>query len=134
MFLFDTDAITNLFKKIPSKTLIENISKLDKSEQYISSITVGEIAYGAFKSKNKEFHLNNLKNILLSSVNILDFDVSAAFIYGRIRSELGQNGNIISNTDIQIASIAISNNLTLITGNIRHFQQIKDLKIENWLI
>jgi len=133
MFLFDTDAITNLLKKIPSKTLIENISKLDKSEQYISSITVGEIAYGAFKSKNPEFHLNNLENILLPSVNILDFDASAAFIYGRIRSELEKNGDIISNTDMQIASIAIDNNLTLITGNMRHFQRIKDLQIENWL-
>ncbi|MDD5659967.1 MAG: PIN domain-containing protein [Actinomycetota bacterium] len=133
MFLFDTDAITNLLKKIPSKKLVDNISKLDKSEQYVSSITIGEIVYGAFKSKNQEFHLNNLENILLPSVNILDFDVSAAFIYGRIRSELEKNEDTISNTDLQIASIAISNNLTLITGNIRHFQRIKDLQIENWL-
>ena len=133
MFLFDTDAITNLLKKIPSKKLVDNISKLDKSEQYVSSITIGEIVYGAFKSKNQEFHLNNLENILLPSVNILDFDVSAAFIYGRIRSELEKNGDTISNTDLRIASIAISNNLTLITGNMRHFQRIKDLKIENWL-
>ncbi len=133
MYLFDTDSISNLLKKKPSEKFVENISRTDKSEQYISTITVGELAYGAFKSKNSQFYMDYLNDILLPAVNVLGFDISAAFIYGKIRSELSADGIIISNADMQIASIAISNNLVLITGNTKHFIHITDLQIENWL-
>lgn len=133
MYLFDTDCISNLLKKNPSKRVIENIAKLEKSEQYVSTITVGELVFGAFKSNNTQLLLDKITNMLLPSINILDFNSSAAFIYGKIRAELEKNGEVISNPDIQIASIAIANNLTVITGNTRHFGCIKELKIENWL-
>ncbi|MCX6384585.1 MAG: PIN domain-containing protein [Actinobacteria bacterium] len=133
MYLFDTDCISNLLKKNPSKRVIENIAKLEKSEQYVSTITVGELVFGAFKSNNTQLLLDKITNMLLPSINILDFNSSAAFIYGKIRAELEKNGEVISNPDIQIASIAIANNLTVITGNTRHFGRIKELKIENWL-
>ncbi len=55
-------------------------------------------------------------------------------VYGKIRAGLVKSGKVITNTDIQIASIAIANDLILITGNIRHFQHIEELKIENWLV
>ncbi len=42
-------------------------------------------------------------------------------------------GEIISSTDLQVASIAIANELILITGNIKHFKRIKQLQIENWI-
>ena len=133
MYLFDTDSISNLLKKKPSEKFVENISRTDKSEQYISTITIGELAYGAFKSNNSQFYLDYLNDILLPAVNVLGFDISAAFIYGKIRSELSAEGIVISNADMQIASIAISNNLVLITGNTKHFMHITDLQIENWL-
>ena len=133
MYLFDTDSISNLLKKKPFEKFVENISRLDKSDQYISTISIGELVYGAFKSNNPQFYLEYLENILLPAVNVLGFDISAAFIYGKIRSELSTDGIIISGADMQIASIAIANNLVLITGNTRHFRHIRDLQIENWL-
>ena len=133
MYLFDTDSISNLLKKKPSEKLVENISRIDKSDQYISTITVGELAYGAFKSNNSQFYLDYLNNTLLPAINVLGFDISAAFIYGKIRSDLSADGIIISDADMQIAAIAVSNNLVLITGNKKHFMHIPDLQIENWL-
>ena len=133
MYLFDTDSISNLLKKKPSEKFVENISGIDKSEQFISTITLGELVYGAFKSEKSQFYLDYLNNVLLPSVNVLGFDISAAFIYGKIRAVLSADGIIISNSDMQIASIAIANNMVLVTGNIRHFIHIKDLQIENWL-
>jgi len=53
--------------------------------------------------------------------------------YGKIRAGPENSGNTISHTDTQVASIAIANNLTLITGNIRHFIKIPELKIEDWI-
>ena len=134
MYLFDTDSISNLLKKKPSEKFVDNISRIDKSDQFISTITVGELVCGAFKSNNTQFYLDYLNNILFPAVNVLSFDISAAFIYGKIRSELSAGGIIISDADMQIASIAIANNLILITGNTRHFIHIVDLQIENWLL
>jgi predicted nucleic acid-binding protein len=133
MYLFDTDAITNIFKKNPSTKLVKNISRLRRGDQFISTITIGEIVYGSFKSNDPQYHLNNLKNILLPAVNILPFNSQAAFIYGKIRAELEKSGDVVSHTDMQIASIAIASDLTLITGNIKHFSKIHDLKVEDWI-
>lgn len=134
MYLFDTDCISNLLKKTPSKKFIEKIGNLDKNDQYISTITVSELVYGAFKSNESQLFLEKIKNIILPAVNVLSFDISASFVYGKIRSELKREGIVISDADIQIASIAIANKLILITGNTRHFKNIKYLSVENWLI
>jgi len=63
MFLFDTDVITNILKKNPSKILLERLSVIPRQKQYISTITISEIVYGAVKSIRPEYHLNNLENI-----------------------------------------------------------------------
>ncbi len=133
MYLFDTDAITNIFKKKPSEKLVKNISNLKKKDQFISTITIAEIVYGAFRSRSPNYHLENLRNVLLPAINVLPFDSQSAFIYGKIRAELEGKGEIISHTDIQIASIALANDLTLITGNIKHFLRISELRIEDWI-
>jgi len=133
MYLFDTDTITNILKKNPSKKLIDNISVIKKKDQFISSITIGEITYGAFKSINFAFHIEQLKKVLLPLVNVLPFDGGAAFYYGKIRAELEKQGEIISSMDLLVASIAIANDLILVTGNIKHFKRIKMLQIEDWI-
>jgi predicted nucleic acid-binding protein len=133
MYLFDTDAITNILKKSPSKNLVKRLKSVSKRESFISTITLGEIIYGAFKSKNKENHLKNLKTVLLPMINILSFDSRAAFFFGRIRAELESEGNIIPHADIQIAAIAIARNLVLITGNTGHFVRIPGLEVQDWI-
>lgn len=133
MYLFDTDAITNILKKKPSKKLLKNIKAVSKKESNISTITLGEIIYGAFKSSNPDFHLDNLKTILLPVINILPFNGRAAYFYGKIRAGLEADGQIISHADIQIASIAFANKLTIITGNIKHFSRIPGLVVEDWI-
>ncbi|MCJ7472589.1 MAG: PIN domain-containing protein [Actinobacteria bacterium] len=133
MYLFDTDAITNILKKKPSKKLLKNIKSVSKKEGNISTITLGEIIYGAYKSQNPDFHLNNLKTILLPMVNILPFDSRAAYYYGKIRTDLEVSGKTIAHADIQIASIASSNNLIIITGNMKHFSRINGLIVKDWI-
>jgi predicted nucleic acid-binding protein len=133
MYLFDTDAITNILKKKPSKKLLRNIGSVSKKEGNISTITLGEIIYGAYRSPDPGFHLNNLKTVLLPKVNILTFDSRAAYFYGKIRAALEVIGKTIPHADIQIASIASANDLILITGNIRHFNRISGLIVKDWI-
>ena len=69
-YLFDTDTITNIFKKKPSSKLVKKLKILPKDTQFISTITISEIVYGAMKSNSSDYHLQNLKEIIIPSVNI----------------------------------------------------------------
>ena len=133
MFLFDTDIITNVLKKRPSLRLLKHLATVPHREQFISTITISEIVYGAVKSDRPEFHLHNLETILLPSVNIAGFDAKAAYICGRLRAELEKKGTPLALADLEIAAICIAGNFTLITGNIKHFSRINTLHCENWL-
>ena len=133
MFLFDTDVITNVLKKRPAQCLLERLALVPMNWQHISTVTVSEIVYGAVKSSRPEYHLDNLEQILLPSVNVVGFDTKAACICGRLRAELEKKGQRLDLADLEIASIALAGDLTLVTGNIRHFSRIEGLKVENWL-
>ncbi|MGX9727455.1 MAG: PIN domain-containing protein [Candidatus Electronema sp. VV] len=133
MYLFDTDIITNVLKKQPSQCLLERLALIPKHQQHISTVTVSEIVYGAMKSSRPAYHLNNLEQILLPSVNVVSFDSKAACVCGRLRAELEKKGQPLDLADLEIASIAIAEDLILVTGNIRHFCRIEGLKLENWL-
>ncbi|NIA05116.1 MAG: PIN domain-containing protein [Proteobacteria bacterium] len=133
MYLFDTDIITNIFKKKPSTKLLEKLAGTARRDQFISTITISEIVYGAWKSRQSRRHLDNLEKILLPSVNILGFDAKAAYVCGSLRAGLEKSGTPLALADLEIAAIAIANELTLVSGNLGHFSRIEGLKLENWL-
>lgn len=132
-YLFDTDAITNILKPRPSPELARRLESIAKSQLFLSAITVGEIVYGALKSAKPRYHIDNLEHILLPSMNILTFDTAAAYHYGRLRAIQEKKGKPLSCADLQTASIAIANDLVLVTGNLRQFQMIDELHVENWI-
>lgn len=133
MYLFDTDIITNIFKKQPSPVLLARLADTPRNLQHISTITVSEIVYGACKSERTAHHLHNLQEILLPAVNLLAFDSKAAFVCGQIRASLEKAGNSLALADLEIAAIALANRLVLVTGNTRHFARVPGLAVENWL-
>lgn len=133
MFLFDTDVITNVLKKQPSRNLLARLVEIPQQAQYISTITISEIVYGAMKSQRPQYHLRNLEHILLPAVNVVGFDAKAAYVCGRLRAGLERRGEPLDLADLEIASIAIAGDFALITGNIRHFSRIAELRVENWL-
>lgn len=98
----------------------------------ISSITVSELYYGAYKSSKREQNLLGLNNFL-SPFNIIEFDMECALVYGKIRTELENKGQIIGSMDMLIASCSLAKDFTLITNNLKEFKRIKGLKVENWI-
>ena len=133
MFLFDTDIITNVLKKKPSNRLLKHLADVPNNEQFISTITISEIVYGAAKSNRPDFHLRNLETVLLPSVNVVGFDSKAAYICGQLRADLEQKGTPLDLADLEIAAICIAGNFILITGNTKHFGRIDNLRYANWL-
>ncbi len=133
MYLFDTDVVSNALRKRPSASLMRRLRGVDPREQFISSITVAEIAYGAWKSDRREHHLRNLREVVLASVQVLDFDLAAAYVAGELRALLERRGTPLAFADLEIAAIALANDLTLVTGNVKHFRRVPGLRVENWL-
>ena len=133
MFIFDTDIYTNVMRKVPSETLINRLKKVPRRDQFTTTITIGEVYYGIMKVSDKTKLLKLFEDVLLPRATILSFDFSAAKKYGEIRSLLEKKGTPLVHADLQIASIALSMNMTLITGNLKHFQRVPGLAVENWL-
>ena len=134
MFIFDTDIYTNVMRKIPSEQLLKRLEKVPRRDQFTTTITIAEVYYGLMKASNRIKLLKLFETVLLPRATILPFALSAAKKYGELRSFLEKRGTPLAHADLQIASIALSMNMTLITGNLKHFQRVPQLTVENWLI
>jgi tRNA(fMet)-specific endonuclease VapC len=99
----------------------------------VCSIVKAELFYGAMKSANPERNLSLQQQFLAQFIS-LPFDDLAAMTFGIIRSQLEALGTPIGAYDLQIAAIALTNNLTLVTHNTREFQRVNNLLIEDWEI
>lgn len=130
--LFDTDVLSHTMKPYPPQGLLQRVALVPPEDQFISSITVGEMVYGAYRSQRPGYFLEKL-DAVLSNLEALSFDGKAARTYGRLRAQLEQAGTPVSEPDLRIASIALTHDLTLVTGNVRHFERIPGLRVENWL-
>ncbi len=133
MYLFDTDAMSQIIKKNPSILFIRKIASLNSENQFTTAITIGELVYGAYKSNRPEYFIGKLEELVLPNIQILSFDENAAKIYGKLGASLERKGTPLSEPDLRIASIAICNELIIITGNVKHFLKVPGLTVEDWL-
>lgn len=130
--LLDTDILSELFKghNLVKKRVAEYI--LEHSRLTISHITKYEILKGLKAKKAQKqsdaFDTFCINNIVLPLTD--DAIIKASDIYASLK----EKGTLISDADILVAAIAISNNLILITNNIDHFSRIHGLQLDNWKI
>jgi tRNA(fMet)-specific endonuclease VapC len=111
--------------------LTERFLKCAKSDVKISSIVLCELYYGAEKSQQREQNLSKIRTFI-SEIEIISFNEQTAEYAGKIRADLERNGQVIGGNDIMIAAIAVANNATLVTNNVREFERVQGLVIENW--
>lgn len=129
-YLLDTDTLIYWLKgnkNIEEKALTSGLQHLG-----YSIISHAELYYGAYNSAQQD---KNLQAIQLISQNLalISFNAESAQLFGKIKADLKQQGNIILDADIMIAAIALSNQLILVTNNQKHFVRIPNLNIENWV-
>jgi len=132
-YLFDTDAISELLRPRPAARFVDWLATVPRSEQFTSAVTVGELFKGAYRSVDRERHLENIEARVLPAVTVLPYELSAARVFGRIRADLEQRGEILPDADLQIAAIAVYHGLELVTGNLRHFERIDGLRVSRAL-
>ena len=134
MYLLDTDILSNLLRRSPSTPLIAKIASVAPEQQFTSSITLGELIYGAYRVPTRTASLlERSEESLLSNLAVLLFDAAAARQYGEVRAELETRGTLLGDAELRIGSIALARGLTVVTGNVKHFERIPRLPVENWL-
>ena len=131
MIVLDTDVVSDLMRPRPSPSLVARLAEIPVTEQSTTSVTIGELAYGANRVERPELYERAMR--LLSGVPVLSFDQDAAEHYGRIRSDLERSGTRLADPDLRIAATVLAHQATLITGNTRHFTRVPGLTVHNWL-
>lgn len=130
-YLLDTNICIYIIKKRPVQVL-RKFTGFAVGDIAISSITLAELQFGVVKSSNPEKNQEALDKFL-TPIEILDFGYYASIEYGKIRAALERKGTPIGPLDMLIASHAKSMGLTLVTNNVKEFERIPGLKIENWV-
>jgi len=129
-YLLDSNVCIRLINN-SSPAVTNRLASQQPEDILISTITQLELYYGAYRSAQQERNLQILQRFF-SQFTIIPLDPEAARIAGRIRAELAASGTPIGPYDLQIAAIAMANNLILVTHNTREFGRVNGLQIEDW--
>ena len=130
IYMLDTNICIYAMKKRPEKVLQRLRNELDNGV-CISSITLAELEYGMKHSSNPAKNEQALLRFLLP-FSVLPFGSAAASEYGEIRAYLHSQGTPIGPLDMLIAGHARAEKLILVTNNVREFERVPNLEIENW--
>ena len=129
-YVVDSDTLIYFFKN--NKKVVKRFSEINKKNIHTTIINYTELLFGDYNSEKVEENLKKFKSFL-KSIKVLNFDKRAAENFARLKSELKREGSMIDDMDLMIASICVSNNIILVTNNVKHFGRIENLKIENWI-
>jgi len=129
-YLLDTNIVIYVIKQRPVEAL--EIFNRHQGRMAISSITLAELVHGAEKSSDVSRNMAVVEDFV-SRLAVLAYDDKAAWQYGNIRATLEKIGQPIGVNDLHIAAHARSNGLTLVTNNLREFERVPGLLLENWV-
>jgi tRNA(fMet)-specific endonuclease VapC len=133
MYILDTNICIYIIKK-KTETVLSKLKRNRKKGLYISTITLAELEFGNANADSSYKERNQLALLeFLSIMGIKHFDEKAAKEYGIIKKDLKDKNCLIGPFDMLIGAHAKSLNMTLVTNNVREFERIKDLRIENWV-
>jgi tRNA(fMet)-specific endonuclease VapC len=128
-YMLDTNICIYVIKNRPA-ALRERFDQLAE-KLCISTITLGELLYGVEKSARRSQNLEAVEQFT-ARLEVLPFSAKAAAHFGQIRAELARAGRPCGAYDMLIAAHARSEGLMLITNNIREFERMPGLRIDNW--
>lgn len=129
-YLLDTNVCIRYLNG-QSDTIKTRLEQIDPSEVALCSIVKAELRFGATKSKPSTSNFARLERFFAAFCSY-PFDDAAAEVYGQIRSDLEGRGTPIGSNDLLIAAIAMSRDLTLVTGNAREFRRVDGLRWQDW--
>ena len=129
-YMLDTDIFSYLVNGAPQ--VLERYAVAAEQEVGISVVSHGEILFGIAKQQPSVSKQKRI-SYLLDQMSIALIDEDVARCYGKVRNALESSGKPIGSNDTWIAAHAMSLGATLVTGNVREYERVAGLKIENWI-
>ena len=127
-YLVDTDWVIDHFNRVEAVT--RRLRELQPDGLALSIITVAELWEGVHFSRNLTRSLLTLEGFL-RGVAVLGIDQEICKRFGHLRGSFRQEGKRVGDFDLLIAATALRHNLTLLTNNRRHFENVEGLRIES---
>ena len=129
-YMLDSNICIYAINNHPTKVKAKLIS-IGEGQCAISSIVASELAFGVVKSGRS----NNKANLtrFLSLFDIVPFDDNSMWHYANLRHDLQTKGTVIGALDMLIAAHALALNATLVTNNVKEFDRVPNLRVENWI-
>ena len=128
-FLLDTTVCVDYLRG--REPAVQRIRASEPEDLVLSSVVVAELRYGAEKSADPRRN-HSLLDTLVRELRCVDFDLSAASAYGRVRASLAARGQLIGPYDMMIAAHALSLGLILVTDNLQELRRVEGLQVETW--
>ena len=129
-YLLDTNIVIYTMKNRPQR--VKRRFQQHHGQMGISTVTIGELVFGAEHSQQAERNLADLE-ALAARLEVLPFDNQAAYHFGQIRAALYRTGQPIGPYDMMIAGQARAAGLKLVTNNVKEFERVPGLLLENWI-
>lgn len=129
-YLLDSNICIHFFRG--KFGILDKLNEIGIENCAISEITLAELVFGAEKSSNPEKNHQIIENFINQLTILPIFD--AISTYGKEKARLQNSGKMISDFDLLIGCTSIENNLIMVTENIKKFDRIKNIKIENWVV
>jgi len=129
LYMLDTNAVSEVMRGNP--VMDQRLKRLEPSDWCISAITHAEIAFGLAK-RPEATRLARAAAAFFEVARTLPWDTAAAEAHGKLRARLQQAGTPIGDFDEMIAAHALSVGAVLVTANVRHFERVEGLQVENW--
>ncbi len=130
-YILDTDTI--IYFQKGHRGVVKRVISVHPDSIVTTIINRAELLFGAYYSEHKKQNLLKTHEFL-TAIKTLPFCNNSTEIFAEYKASLKKNGNIIDDMDLVIASIAMANNMILVTNNTKHFGRIKELKLENWVL
>ena len=134
-FLLDSDSLSECMKLSPHRRFTTRLEQ-HRSSLAIAATTWQEAMFGLElmpRGKRRGEIEEALLRVIEPSVEILPYDKEAAAWHGRERARLKLAGKVAPYADGEIAAVAVRNDLTLVTNNVRHFKAFRDVRVVNWM-
>ena len=130
-YLIDTDTFIYIRNHRPPQVM-EHFKSLGVGSAAISVVTYGELYRGCERSSYIQKNHKQLKQ-LIQLIPVQPLPINTGMEYGKLRTLLEKQGNIIGANDLWIAAHAMALDLTLVTNNTKEFSRVDGLRIENWV-
>ncbi len=133
-YLLDTNILSEAIRQKTNPNVLQKL-QLHQQELSTATLVIHELLFGCYRlprSKKRETLQSYIENVILPDIPLFDYDLKSSQWHATERARLVNIGKTPAFVDGQIASIAYSNKLILVTNNVSDFDDFQELTIENW--